>query len=74
MDKLFEILQNCCLTVDFKTEKNLITGKVIDSIDLVSIISDIEDEFDISIEMEQIEPENFDDVDAIWKLIQKLKK
>lgn len=74
MDKLFEILQNCCPTVDFKTEKNLITGKVIDSIDLVSIISDIEDEFDISIEMEQIEPENFDDVDAIWKLIQKLKK
>ena len=74
MDKLFEILQNCCPTVDFKTEKNLITGKVIDSIDLVSIISDIEDEVDISIEMEQIEPENFDDVDAIWKLIQKLKK
>lgn len=74
MEKLYELLQNCYPTVDFMKEKSLITDKVIDSIDLVSIISDIEDEFGISIEMEQIEPENFDNVDAIWELIQKLKK
>ncbi|MDO4475250.1 MAG: acyl carrier protein [Lachnospiraceae bacterium] len=73
MDKLLEILAENCPTVDFDVEKELITAKVIDSIDLVSIISDIEDAFDISIDMEEIEPENFDSVEAIWALIQKLQ-
>lgn len=73
MDKLLEILTECCPTVDFEAEKELITAKIIDSIDLVSIISDIEEAFDISIDIEEIEPENFDSVESIWALIQKLQ-
>lgn len=73
MEKLLEILSNCCPTVDFENEKNLVTDKIIDSVDLVSIISDIEDEFDISIEMDNIDAENFDSVEAIWKLIESLQ-
>ncbi len=73
MEKLLEILSNCCPTVDFEKEKKLVTDKIIDSVDLVSIISDIEDEFDISIEMDNIDEENFDSVEAIWKLIESLQ-
>lgn len=73
MEKLLEILSNCCPTVDFEKEKKLVTDKIIDSVDLVSIISDIEDEFDISIEMDSIDAENFDSVEAIWKLIESLQ-
>lgn len=73
MEKLYEVLSACCPTVDFKKEKQLITGKVIDSVDLVSIISDIEDAFDVSIDMDRIVPENFDSAEAIWALIQSLQ-
>ena len=73
MEQLFKVLENCCPTVDFRTEKALITGKIIDSMDLISIISDLEDAFDVSIEMDQIEPANFDSAEAIWALIQSLR-
>ncbi len=73
MEKLLEILKNCCPTVDFENEKQLVSGKVIDSMDLVAIISDIEDEFDVSIDIVDIDPVNFDSVEAIWALIESLK-
>ncbi len=72
MEKLYEILTSCCPEIDFKQETALVTDKIIDSIDLVSIISDIEDEFGINIEMSEIAPENFDSAEAIWALIQRL--
>lgn len=73
MEKLLELLSNCCPTVNFEEEKELITGKIIDSVDLVSIISDIEEEFDVSIDMDEIKPENFDSAEAMWNLIKSLK-
>ena len=73
MEELYNLLESCCPTIDFRTEDKLVTNKVIDSMDLVSLISDIEDEFGISIEMDEIEPENFDSAEAMWELIQKLK-
>ncbi len=73
MEKLFELLENCCPTVDFKTEKELVSGKVIDSVDLVSIISDIEDEFGVNIDIAEIDPSNFDSAEQMWALIESLR-
>jgi len=73
MEDLLTLLKECCPDVDFENSGKLISDKVIDSVDLVSIISDIEDRFEIEIDMEQIEPENFDSVEAIWALIESLK-
>ena len=72
MERLLEVLSECCPDVDFDVEKELITGKVIDSVDLVAVVSDIEDEFGISIPMEELVPENFDSIEAIWEMIQRL--
>lgn len=72
MERLYEVLRNCCPTVDFENEKKLVTDGIIDSVDLVSVISDIEEEFDVSIDMENITPENFDSVEAMWKLINNI--
>lgn len=73
MEKLMEILTNCCPAVDFNAGAKLVTEKIIDSVDLVSIISDIEDAFNVNIDMDRIVPENFDSVEAIWELIQSLQ-
>ena len=74
MEKLKEVLSACCPNIDFENETELITSKVIDSVDLVAIVSDLEDEFGITISMEELTPENFDSIAAIWNMIQRLNK
>lgn len=74
MERLMEVLSECCPDIDFEVEKELITGKVIDSVDLVAVVSDIEDEFGISIPMEELVPENFDSIEAIWEMVQRLSE
>ena len=73
MDKLLEILQGIRPDVDFENETELIDEGVLDSFDVVSIISEIDDVFGVQIRINELEPENFNSAEAIWTLIQKLK-
>jgi acyl carrier protein len=73
MYKLLEILKNIRPDVDFENETELIDDGILDSFDVVSIISDIDDEFGVQIRINELDPENFNSVESIWALIQKLK-
>lgn len=73
MDKLLEILQGIRPDVDFENETELIDEGILDSFDVVSIISEIDDVFGVQIRINELEPENFNSAEAIWTLIQKLK-
>ena len=73
MNELCELLKECCPMVDFINEKSLITNKVIDSMDIVNIIEAIENKYDISIEFEMINAENFDSIEAMEAMIKKLQ-
>lgn len=73
MDKLLEILQGIRPDVDFENETELIDEGILDSFDVVSIISEIDDAFGVQIRINELEPENFNSAEAIWTLIQKLK-
>ena len=72
MDKLLEILKEIRPDVDFENETELIDNGILDSFDVVSIISEIDDAFGVQIRINELEPENFNSVEAIWALIQKL--
>lgn len=72
MDELFEILQDLHPEVDFDTCDTLVDDKILDSFDIVSIISEIADTFDVTISAEKITPENFNSASAIWELIEEL--
>ena len=74
MEELYELLENNCPTIDFRKEKKLITDKLIDSIELVSIITDIEETFSVEIDISEIAPENFDSVESMWEMINSLKE
>ena len=71
MDTLLEILQDLHPEVDFETCDTLIDDKIIDSFDIVSIISEINEEFDVVIPAEEIIPENFNSAEALYDLIQR---
>lgn len=72
MEKVIEILSGLKSGVDFATAEGIVTNKIIDSIDIASLISSIEDEFDVEIGMEYMDNKNFDSAAAIWEMVQEL--
>lgn len=72
MNQILEILEGLHPEVDFETCKTLIDDKIIDSFDIVTLISDLSEEFDINIPVEEIIPENFNSAKAIHALIERL--
>lgn len=73
MEQLLELLKGIRPDVDFENETALIDDGYLDSFDVVSIISEIDDVFGVQIRINELDPENFNSVEAIWKLIQRLK-
>jgi len=73
MEKLIEILENLNPSVDYEKTENLIDGRYLDSLTILSLISEIEDEFDVEIPTVEIIPNNFNSVKKIWSLIEKIK-
>lgn len=73
MDTLINILKEVNDNIDYENEGALIDDELIDSVDLTGIIAEIEDAFDIEIGMEEIIPENFNSVESMWAMIQRLK-
>lgn len=73
MNELLEILKGLHPEVDFETCERLIDDKILDSFDIISIISEINEEFDVTISAEYIVPENFNSAKALYALIQKLE-
>lgn len=73
MEELLTLLKGINPSVDYENTKNLMSGKVIDSIDMTTILAELEEAFDIEIDMEYITPQYFDSVEAIWEMIQELK-
>jgi acyl carrier protein len=72
MDELFSILKEIKPDVDFSKEDNLIEKKLLDSFDIVRLVSRLSEEFDISITPLDIIPENFKSAQTIYDMIQRL--
>ena len=73
MEKLLEILSDLHPDVDFENCENLVDGKILDSFDIITIISEVADAFDVTISAKYILPENFNSANALYALIQKLE-
>ena len=72
MNELIEILTDLHPDVDFTAETGLIENGILNSLDIVTLITEINDKFDVMIPAEEIMPENFDSAEALWALICKL--
>lgn len=73
MERLLEILEGLHPEVDFETYEGLIDNKILDSFDIISIIAEVNEAFDVTISAEYIVPENFNSAKALYTLIQKLE-
>lgn len=69
IEKILEILNDIRPDVDFNEETNLVDGGILDSFDIVSVISELNDAFDIHIRVTDLKPENFNSLEAIGQLV-----
>lgn len=73
MEKLIEILEGLNPEVDYEKEDKLIDNRLFDSLTILSLIAEIEEEFDVTVPAVDIIPENFNSAKNIWELIQRLE-
>lgn len=69
---LLEILNELHPDEDFESCDTLVDSKVLDSFDIITLVSEINDEFEIVISADKIVPQNFNSVQALCELIQSL--
>ena len=72
--KVIEILTGIRSDIDFENSTKLIDDGMLESIDIVSIVGELNDEFDIEISVEDLLPENFNSVDAMVELITRAQE
>ena len=73
MKELLEILETCCPDVEFEHETALIDDGILTSLDIVMIVGELNDAYDISITVDELEPENFNSAEAILALVERLR-
>ena len=71
--EIISILEEVRPDLDFAVEKSLIDGGILDSFDIITIVGEFNDAFDIEINVADLLPENFNSAEAMWELVQKLK-
>ena len=74
MKKLMEILMELDDSIDWENETALIDERILDSFGVISLISELEEQFDIEIEASESIPQNLNSADAMWKMIQRLQE
>ena len=73
MDQLIALLTELCPGVDFASETALVDDGIIESLDIVTIVTELMAAYDVEITVEDLVPENFNSVQAMWDMIQRLK-
>lgn len=72
-EKVMELLERECPEIDFGASAALVDDGVLDSLTLTSIIAALTMEFDITIPYEEIVEENFNSVDAMAAMVERLR-
>lgn len=72
MEDLLTILNELHPDIDFTTQEHLIDDMILDSFDIVTLIAEISEEFDVTITADKIVPENFNSAKALYALIEEL--
>lgn len=72
-EKMLTILRNVRPDVDFENEKKLIDEGILDSFDIIAIVGDFNETFEIDIDVDDLEPDNFNSIEAMMELIVRLQ-
>ena len=71
---ILALLQEILPQIDFTSSEALVDEGILDSVSVVEVVSELSVEYDITVPYNEIVPENFNSLDAIVKLVERLKK
>lgn len=74
MEQLLEILEEIRPDLDFANCQDLIDGHHLNSLDIISIVAELEDAFDITVPTVEVVPHNFNSAQNLWAMIQRLQE
>ena len=74
MEQLLEILEEIRPYLDFANCQDLIDGHHLNSLDIISIVAELEDAFDITVPTVEVIPHNFNSAQNLWAMIQRLQE
>ena len=74
MEELMEILREIDDSIDYEKETALIDSQLLDSFGVITLVAELEDEFDIVIPTVEIIPANFNSAEDIWAMIVRLQE
>lgn len=72
METLLRILEENCPGIDVLGSDRLIDDEILTSLDVVVLVGELNDAFGISITVDDLVPENFNSVQAMYALISRL--
>ena len=72
-EQIIEILEDIQPEADYETCQTLIDDHILTSLDVLSLVAELEDEFDVTIPTVEIIPSNFNSVDAIEAMVERLQ-
>lgn len=73
-EKLLQVLSEVRPDVDFEKEKKLIDDGILDSFDIIQVVTELNENFDVEISVEDLLPENFNSIEGMIELIEKLQQ
>lgn len=72
--RILDMLEDIQPDFDFKNSSDFVSSGYLDSFDIITLISELENAFGISISALDIIPENFCSIEAIEKLVERSSK
>lgn len=69
-EQLLKLLRENLPGIDFETETALIDDGILESLDLVMLVTELMDEFDVELSVDDLVPENFNSADAMLKMLE----
>lgn len=72
MDELLKILEELHPEVDYMSREKLIDDKILDSFDIITLIAEISEKYDVRIPVDEIIPQNFNSARSLYALIERL--
>lgn len=71
-ERVLEVLQGLHEDIDFEVEEKLVTDKILDSFDLVSLVTELGEEFDVEITARDFVEENFNSAKRLTDMVLRL--
>lgn len=72
MKEIIDLLNKMKPGIDFENTQNLLESGILDSLEVVTLITEISEYFNIEIEPDDVDPDNFESAETIWNMVKKI--